>query len=298
MVEMKGIGKYFSSNGVQALEHAEFELLPGEIHALAGENGAGKSTLMHIMAGYLKPGAGTLRLDGKERRFRSPADALAAGIGMVRQHPSLVPGFAVWEDCVLGGEPRVGPFLNRKAARNLVRRISERWGFDLPIDRPTDTLTVSLRQKAAILALLLRNAAYLVFDEPTAVLTPGETEGLFSLFSQLRAGGKGIVLISHKLEEILSLADRVTVLRKGRTAAVSPVASLTRESLTALIFPPAPAPTPTGGFLEAVSAPTPTRGFLEAVSPPSASGGFRWSRRGGLLSGGWTWIWRRGRSWG
>ncbi|MDR3161283.1 MAG: ATP-binding cassette domain-containing protein, partial [Spirochaetaceae bacterium] len=235
MVELKGIGKYFSSNGVQALDRADFDLLPGEIHALVGENGAGKSTLMHIMAGYLKPGAGTVCLDGRERNFRSPADALASGIGMVRQHPSLVPGFAVWEDCVLGGEPRAGPFLNRKAARNLVRRLSDRWGFGLPIDRPTDTLTVSLRQKAAILALLLRKAAYLIFDEPTAVLTPGETAGLFALFSQLRSDGKGIVLISHKLEETLSLADRVTVLRKGRTAAVYSAASLDQTALISLI---------------------------------------------------------------
>ncbi|MDR2069438.1 MAG: ATP-binding cassette domain-containing protein [Spirochaetaceae bacterium] len=236
MVELRGIGKYFPVNGVYALDNAGFELLPGEIHALLGENGAGKSTLMHIMAGYLKPSKGTIGINGKEQHFAAPADALAAGIGMVRQYPNLVPGFKVWEDCILGSEPSSGPFINRKKARDQIRSLSERWGFDLPIDRSTDSLTVSLRQKTAVLALLLRDAAYLVFDEPTAVLTPGETQGLFALFTQLKAEGKGIVLISHKLEETLGLADRVTILRKGKTVAVRPSASLDRKSLGNLMF--------------------------------------------------------------
>ncbi|MFP3091183.1 ATP-binding cassette domain-containing protein [Treponema sp. TIM-1] len=236
MVELRGIGKYFPVNGVYALDNAGFELRPGEIHALLGENGAGKSTLMHIMAGYLKPSKGGIYINGKEQHFAVPADALAAGIGMVRQHPNLVPGFKVWEDCILGSEPASGPFINRKKARNQIRSLSERWGFDLPIDRPTDSLTVSLRQKTAVLALLLRNAAYLVFDEPTAVLTPGETQGLFTLFTQLKAEGKGIVLISHKLEETLGLADRVTVLRKGKTVAVRSSADLDGKSLGNLMF--------------------------------------------------------------
>jgi simple sugar transport system ATP-binding protein len=236
MVELNGIGKYFPLNGIYALDDAGFDLRPGEIHALLGENGAGKSTLMHIMAGYLKPSTGAVRINGKEQHFTHPADALAAGIGMVRQYPNLVPGFKVWEDCILGSEPLSGPFINRKKARNRIRSLSERWGFDLPIDRPTESLTVSLRQKTAVLALLLRNAEYLVFDEPTAVLTPGETQGLFALFTQLKAEGKGIVLISHKLEETLGLVDRVTVLRRGRTVAVRSAASLDAESLGNLMF--------------------------------------------------------------
>ncbi|MDR2630847.1 MAG: ATP-binding cassette domain-containing protein [Spirochaetaceae bacterium] len=226
MVELRGIEKYFPVNGIYALDNAGFELRSAEIHALLGENGAGKSTLMHIMAGYLKPSRGSICINGKEYHFAAPADALAAGIGMVRQHPNLVPGFKVWEDCILGSEGLSGPFINRKKARNQIRSLSERWGFDLPIDRPTDSLSVSLRQKTAILALLLRNVGYLIFDEPTAVLTPGETQGLFTLFAQLKAEGKGIVLISHKLEETLGLADRVTILRKGRTVAVRSAASL------------------------------------------------------------------------
>ena len=236
MVELSGIGKYFPLNGIYALDNAGFELRPGEIHALLGENGAGKSTLMHVMAGYLKPSTGTVRVNGKEQHFTAPADALAAGIGMVRQHPNLVPGFTVWEDCILGSEPLSGPFINRKKARNRIRALSERWGFDLPIDRPTDSLTASLRQKTAVLALLLRNAGYLIFDEPTAVLTPGETQGLFALFTQLKAEGKGVALISHKLEETLGLVDRVTVLRRGKTVAVRSAASLNAQSLGDLMF--------------------------------------------------------------
>jgi simple sugar transport system ATP-binding protein len=236
MVALRGIGKYFAAHGINALDKADFDLLPGEIHALLGENGAGKSTLMHIMAGYLQPGTGRILVNRRERRFNAPAEALAAGIGMVRQHPRLVPGFTVWEDCVLGAEPRTAGILNRKAARTLIRTLSERWGFALPLELPTERLTVSQRQKSAVLSLLLRNAEYLIFDEPTAVLTPYETEGLFSLLRRLREEGKGIVLISHKLEETLSLADRVTILRKGKTVAVRAAASLEADSAGALMF--------------------------------------------------------------
>ncbi|MDR2362838.1 MAG: ATP-binding cassette domain-containing protein, partial [Spirochaetaceae bacterium] len=273
MVELSGIGKYFPLNGIYALDNAGFELRPGEIHALLGENGAGKSTLMHVMAGYLKPSTGTVRVNGREQHFSAPADALAAGIGMVRQYPNLVPGFTVWEDCILGSEPLSGPFINRKKARNRIRSLSERWGFDLPIDRPTDSLTVSLRQKTAILALLLRNAEYLVFDEPTAVLTPGETQGLFALFTQLKAEGKGVALISHKLEETLGLVDRVTVLRRGRTVAVRSAASLDAQSLGDLMFGLEEGEEKTGGSSAPISPfpqksdnPAPKRGIL----PPPA----------------------------
>jgi simple sugar transport system ATP-binding protein len=245
MVELKGIQKYFPANGVNALDQADFTLRPGEIHALLGENGAGKSTLMHIMAGYLKPGAGHILIDGREYHFSAPVDAMSAGIGMVRQHPHLVPGFTVWEDCVLGAEPLSAGLFNRGKARALVQALSERWGFDLPLDKPTESLTVSQRQKAAILALLLRGALprhknrdirYLIFDEVTAVLSPGETENLFALFRRLRAEGKGIVIISHKLEETLDLTDQVSVLRRGRTVAVLSSASLDSQRVSALMF--------------------------------------------------------------
>jgi simple sugar transport system ATP-binding protein len=236
VIELRGIQKYFPSNGIYALDKVDFDLHAGEIHALLGENGAGKSTLMHIMAGYLKPGGGHILVDRREERFASPGDALASGIGMVRQHPQLTPGFAVWEDCILGAEPCFAGLVRRKKARAAVRALSERWGFDLPIDRPTGSLTVSQRQKAAILALLLRNTRCLIFDEVTAVLSPQETQGLFILFNKLKEEGRGIVIISHKLEETLGLADRVSVLRKGRIAASRSAASLDPEQLNALMF--------------------------------------------------------------
>ena len=243
MVELRHIQKTFSSNGVAALEGAEFELRDGEIHALLGENGAGKSTLMHIMAGYLKPGAGRILIDGRERRFNASADALAAGIGMVRQHPRMTPGFTVWEDCILGAEPRRAGLVSRGKARELIRGLSERWGFDLPVDKTADALTVSQRQKAAVLALLFRGEApgtarigRFIFDEVTAALSPQETEGMLRLFERLRAGGKGVVVISHKLEETAGIADRVSVLRRGRTVATAAASSLDAHTIRALMF--------------------------------------------------------------
>jgi simple sugar transport system ATP-binding protein len=230
------IGKYFPQNGVEALSGASFDLRPGEIHALVGENGAGKSTLMHVLAGHLEPSSGTITVDGAERRFAAPADALAAGIGLVRQHPRTVPGFALWEDCVLGAEPGRGPAVSRAEARRTVHELSCRWGFDLDADARTDTLTVSQRQKAAVLALLMRGVRYFLLDEPTAVLAPAETERLFALLSALRAEGKAIVLISHKLPETLAIADRVTVLRRGRVVGTREAAALDAEELGRLMF--------------------------------------------------------------
>lgn len=253
MVELRRIQKYFPSNGVRALEGADFNLRGGEIHALLGENGAGKSTLMHIMAGFLRPGVegggfprlpggifrqepGSVIVDGRERRFSSPAQALGAGIGMVRQHPRQVPGFPVWENCVLGSTSRPPPLVNLGALRKRVADLNEDLGFGLPLDSPAESLTVSQGQKAVILNLILRDARYLIFDEPTAVLTPLETGRLFEILRRLRDEGKGIVLISHKLEETLKLADRVTVLRRGKTAPPLEAAGLDSASLWELIF--------------------------------------------------------------
>lgn len=233
---LRNIGKYFPQNGVEALSGASFDLRPGEIHALVGENGAGKSTLMHVFAGHLEPSSGTITVDGAERRFADPADALAAGIGLVRQHPRVVPGFALWEDCVLGAEPVRGPALSRAAARREVNELSCRWGFDLDADARTDTLTVSQRQKAAVLALLVRGVRYILLDEPTAVLTPAETEKLFALLSALRSEGKAIVLISHKLPETIAIADRVTVLRRGRVVGTRETEGLDADELSRLMF--------------------------------------------------------------
>jgi simple sugar transport system ATP-binding protein len=220
MVRLQGIEKFFFSNGVKALSNVDFDLKEGEIHALLGENGAGKSTLMHVMAGYTKPGKGHIYIHDKEFRFPSPAHALAAGIGMVRQNPHMVPGFTVWENCVLGSTPFRHSWINRGALRKRAAELNERWGFDLSMDSFSESLSSGQNQKAAILGLLLRDVRFLVFDEPAAVLAPDETEKLFAVFNKLKGEGKGIVLISHKLEETLKLADRVTILRHGKTQAV------------------------------------------------------------------------------
>jgi simple sugar transport system ATP-binding protein len=234
MVLLHHIKKRFAANGVQALDGAEFELRDGEIHALAGENGAGKSTLMQILAGFFKADEGIILLDGQERKFSSPAKALAAGIGMVRQHPRLVPEFSVWENCILGSE---GGF--RIAGRRHLKEVAaldEKWRFNLPLEKTAAELTVSEGQKAAILALLRRNVRYFIFDEPTAVLSPAEAENLFALFQALRDDGKGVILITHKLGEIATYADRVTVLRGGKTAAVLDEDEIDETKLSELIF--------------------------------------------------------------
>ena len=239
MVELRGISKFFPSNGVMALENAGLTLCPGEIHALLGENGSGKSTLMHIMAGYFPPSSGSVLVDGKERYFSSTSDALALGIGMVKQHPGFVKGFRVWEDCVLGAEnprPKNSLFFNPALSRKRVEELSECWSFDLPLDRETESLTVNQRLKTAVLSLLLRNVKWFIFDEPTAVLTPEETNALYELFRRLRSEGKGIILITHKLEEALDVSDRVTVLRHGGTGESRNTGEISLEELKNLVF--------------------------------------------------------------
>ena len=243
MVELKNIQKYFSANNVTALSGADFNLREGEIHALLGENGAGKSTLMHIMAGFIKPGvegfnrkAGSILINGKEQYFASPLHALAAGIGMVRQHPRQIPGFLVWENCIVGYTKHSSLWLNRRSCRKKVSALNDSLGFELPLDIPAERLSVSQGQKAAILGLLLRNTKYLIFDEPAAVLSPDETEKLFTIFSALRREGKGIVLISHKLEEAKKIADRITILREGKTKISGASTIISDEKLSSLIF--------------------------------------------------------------
>ncbi|MDR2900606.1 MAG: ATP-binding cassette domain-containing protein [Treponema sp.] len=235
MIKLEGIQKYFPSNGVQALDNASFELKLGEIHALLGENGAGKSTLMHVMAGYLQPDSGSIVVDNKPRTFTIPRNAIKSGIGMVRQDPRMVPGFRVWEDCTVGLQSRFG-IISRSKSRALVKSVSEEWGFDLPVDDSVEHLTIGQRQKAAILSLLLKDINYFILDEPTAVLSIVETERLFYLLKKLRNKGKGIVIISHKLEETLALSDRVTVLRNGRLITSRMSKDVSIHDLTSSIF--------------------------------------------------------------
>jgi simple sugar transport system ATP-binding protein len=233
MITLNGIEKTFP-NGVKALDCADLALNKGEIHAVLGENGAGKSTLMHILAGFLRADAGIVAVDGKERHFSCYADALNAGIGMVKQHPLIAEGFPVWAVCSLGAEG--GFFLNPKKSRARVEAVCEKWGFLLPLDKDAVSLTASQRQIAAVVCLLLRNCSVFIFDEVTAVLSPEETERLFALLVQLKQNQASVALISHKLDETLAIADRVTVLRKGKTIASFGVEESDAEALTELMF--------------------------------------------------------------
>ncbi|MDR0785669.1 MAG: ATP-binding cassette domain-containing protein [Treponema sp.] len=233
MITLTGIEKTFS-NGVKALDGASLELQKGEIHAVLGENGAGKSTLMHTLVGFLKADAGTITVDGKERRFSGYIDAIHAGIGIVKQHPLIVDGFPSWVVCALGAED--GFLFTPKKLRARVESICEEWGFHLPLDRDSSSLTASQRQIVAVVCLLLRGCSVFIFDEVTAVLSLYETERLFALLGRLKQNGASIALISHKLDETLSVADRVTVLRRGKTIASFGAKESNRETLNALMF--------------------------------------------------------------
>lgn len=214
-LELRGITKTFP--GVVANDNVNLRLATGEVVALIGENGAGKSTLMSILYGMYRPDGGTIRLDGRDVVFSSPADAIAAGIGMVHQHFMLVPNFTVAENVVLGVEPtgRLGS-LDIDAARTMVREISERYSLELDPDAVIEELPVGVQQRVEIVKVLLRDAKVVVFDEPTAVLTPKEIVEFFAIVRTLIAAGRGVVFITHKLKEALTIADRISVLRRGK----------------------------------------------------------------------------------
>jgi len=232
-VEMHGIVKRFP--GVLANDQVDFELRAGEIHALLGENGAGKSTLMSLLAGLYKPDAGTILVHGQPVNFRSPRDAIARGLGMIHQHFSLIPSQTVTENILLGlDEPR---FLMRLALYD--RKMSElgqRFGLRITPQAKVWQLSVGEQQRVEILKMLYRGVEVLIMDEPTAVLAPQEIEELFKTLRAMVSEGKSIVFISHKLNEVLKIADRVTVLRKGKvTAAGLAAKETTREELARLM---------------------------------------------------------------
>jgi general nucleoside transport system ATP-binding protein len=236
LLELKNISKYFPVNGVMALENVNFILRAEEIHALLGENGSGKSTLMQILAGFFPQSAGSIFVDGKELCFFSPADALACGIGMVRQHPGFIRGLKVWENCVLGSEIKGRLLFNYGLSKKTVEEKANQWHINLPLDSPAESLTVGQRQKAAILALLLRDINWFIFDEPTAVLSAEETESLFQLFKRLCGEGRGIIFITHKLKEALAIANRVTVIRHGVAQETRETSGFSVEELRREIF--------------------------------------------------------------
>ncbi len=233
-----------------------------------GENGAGKSSLMNVLYGLYQPDAGELWLEGTRRRFKSPRDALAAGIGMVHQHFMLVPTLTVTENVVLGQEPRRGPLLDREAARESVRQSAQRLGFRLEPDALAGSLTLGAQQKLEILKALHRGARTLILDEPTAVLTPQESEELFEVTRALSAQGHTLIFISHKLKEVLSAADRIVVMRRGRKVAEVQAAQTSPEALsTWMVGEAQSAPAPE----EPPRAPTPLL-RLEGVSADDDAG--------------------------
>ena len=211
LVVLDGITKRFP--GVVANDDVSLELRAGEVHALIGENGAGKSTLMRVLYGMYPADAGRIELRGQERKISSPRDAIASGIGMVHQHFVLVDPFTVTENVILGDED--GPILNTDAAEAKVRELAESYGFSIDPGATVEDLSVGEEQRVEILKALYRGVEILILDEPTAVLTPAETQDLFDNLRRLVADGKSIVFISHKLDEVLEIADRITVLRRG-----------------------------------------------------------------------------------
>src|SRR5918997_580185 len=217
-VTMRDISKHFGP--IVANDHVDFETTWGEVHALVGENGAGKSTLMSILAGLYRPDSGTVEIDGVPVRFRSPRDAIGHGIGMVYQHFMLVEPFTVAENVVLG-EQRSGVDLQTARVERELAALSERYGLGVDPRAKIWQLSVGEQQRVEILRLLYLGARILVFDEPTAVLTPQEARGLIQTLRGMAAQGFSVVFISHKLDEVLEVADRVSVLSRGRIVATT-----------------------------------------------------------------------------
>ncbi len=219
---MRGITKRFGD--LVANDHIDITVEPGEVHALLGENGAGKSTLMNQLYGLLQPDEGEILVDGEKKVFRSPRDAISAGIGMVHQHFMLVPVFTVAENIALGAEEvRGGPLglLDRRRNRRDVLETSKRYGLPVDPDALVENLPVGAQQRVEIVKALTRDVDLLILDEPTAVLTPQETDELLGVMRSLADAGKSIVFITHKLREVKAIADRITVIRRGRTVGVA-----------------------------------------------------------------------------
>ncbi|MGB4917279.1 MAG: ATP-binding cassette domain-containing protein, partial [Propionicimonas sp.] len=213
-LSLRGITKRFGT--FVANDAVDLDVRPGEIHCLLGENGAGKSTLMNVLYGLYAPDGGQILIDGQPQHFANPKQAMAAGIGMVHQHFMLVQVFSVAENVVLGREPGSLGALDMRAARSRVKELSARYNLPLEPDAIIEDLPVGVQQRVEIIKALANDAEYLIFDEPTAVLTPQEIDELMAVMASLRDEGKAIVFITHKLREVRAIADRITVIRRGR----------------------------------------------------------------------------------
>ena len=232
-VEMLHITKRFP--GIIANDDITLQLKKGEIHALLGENGAGKSTLMSVLFGLYQAEEGEIRIDGKKVNIKDPNAADALGIGMVHQHFKLVECFSVLDNIILGVEPTKNGFLQKKEAREKVLALSEKYGLQVDPDAIIEDITVGMQQRTEILKMLYRDNEILIFDEPTAVLTPQEIEELLKIMKNLAAEGNSILFISHKLNEIMSVADRCSVLRKGKYIGTVDIASTTKDELSRMM---------------------------------------------------------------
>jgi simple sugar transport system ATP-binding protein len=233
VLEARHITKRFP--GLLANDDIDFDLRRGEVHCLLGENGAGKTTLMNVIFGLYQPDAGDLYVRDERVEFASSRDAIARGIGMVHQHFQLIPVFSVAENVVLGDELRRGPVLDLERARRRIRELGEQYGLRVDPDAKVEDLSVGEQQRVELLKALFRSADVLILDEPTAVLTPGEVDEFFGVVRSLVAQGKSIVFITHKLREVLAVADRITVLRHGRVVGSANPQTATAQSLATLM---------------------------------------------------------------
>ena len=233
VIEMLHITKEFP--GIRANDDITLQLRRGEIHALLGENGAGKSTLMSVLFGLYQPEAGEIRKDGRTVQIRNPNDATALNIGMVHQHFKLIEVYTVLDNIILGAEDTKFGFLSKKKARRKVQELSERYGLKVDLDAKIEDITVGMQQRVEILKMLYRDNDILIFDEPTAVLTPQEIDELMKIMKGLAAEGKSILFITHKLAEILAVADRCTVLRKGKGIGTVNIADTNAQELSRMM---------------------------------------------------------------
>lgn len=233
VIEMLHITKEFP--GIKANDDITLQLKRGEIHALLGENGAGKSTLMSVLFGLYQPEEGVIKKDGKEVRIKDPNDATALHIGMVHQHFKLIDVFTVLDNIILGAEDTKMGFLQKKEARKKVQELSDRYGLKVDLDAKIEDITVGMQQRVEILKMLYRDNEILIFDEPTAVLTPQEIDELMEIMRGLAKEGKSILFISHKLNEIMSVSNRISVLRKGKYIGTVNTCDTTKEELSSMM---------------------------------------------------------------